>query len=59
MGFNKKYVDELVINKLILNPELVGLYLHTDSLIFYNGENKKKFEKITNEYLERHLISKT
>lgn len=56
MGFNKKYVDELVINKLILNPELVELYLHTDLSIFDNGENKKKFEEITNEYFKRKSV---
>jgi hypothetical protein len=57
MGFNKKYIGEIVIDKLILNPELVELYLLTDSLIFDNGENKKKFEEITNEYLKRKSLS--
>ena len=42
MGFNKKYVGEIVINELILNPDIIELYLRTDSLIFDNGENKKK-----------------
>ena len=57
MGFNKKYVGEIVIDKLILNPELVELYLQTDSLIFDNGENKKKFEEITNEYFKGQTFS--
>jgi hypothetical protein len=57
MGFNKKYIGEIVIDKLILNPELVELYLLTDSLIFDNGENKKKFEEITNEYFKRKSLS--
>jgi hypothetical protein len=50
MGFNKKYVDKVVIDRIILNPEIVEVYLQTDALIFDNGENKKKFKKITNEY---------
>jgi len=57
MGFNKKYVGELVIEKLILNPELIEIYLHTDSLIFDNGKNKKKFEEITNEYYKGKTLS--
>lgn len=57
MGFNKKYVDKVVIDRLILNPQIVEVYLHTDSLIFDNGENKKKFEEITNEYFKRKSLS--
>ena len=57
MGFNKKYISEIVIEKLILNPELIEIYLLTDSLIFDNGENKKKFEEITNEYYKGKTLS--
>ena len=57
MGFNKKYIGKIVIDKLILNPELVELYLQTDSLIFDNGKNKKKFEEITNEYFKGQTFS--
>jgi|694.fasta_scaffold146643_4 hypothetical protein len=57
MGFNKKYISEIVIEKLILNPELIEVYLRTDSLIFDNGNNKKKFEEIANEYFKRQTFS--
>lgn len=57
MGFDKKYVDKVVIDRLILNPQIVEVYLHTDSLIFDNGENKKKFEEIANEYFKRNSLS--
>jgi hypothetical protein len=57
MGFNKKYVGDVVIEKLILYPELIELYLQSDSLIFDNGENKKKFQKLTNEYFETKSFS--
>jgi hypothetical protein len=56
MGFNKKYIGDVVIEKLILSPELIGLYLRADSLIFNNEYNKKKFEEITNEYLKRKSL---
>lgn len=57
MGFNKKYVNEVVIKKLILSPELIDLYLRSESLIFENEEDKKNFESISNEYLKRKSIS--
>lgn len=57
MGFNKKYVNGEVIQKLVLSPELFDLYLRSDSLIFENGENKEKFKEITNEYLKRKSLS--
>jgi hypothetical protein len=57
MGFNKKYISEIVIEKLILNPELIEVYLRTDSLIFDNGNNKKKFEEIANEYFKGQTFS--
>lgn len=57
MGFNKKYVNEVVIEKLILSPELIDLYLRSESLIFENEEYKKNFESISNEYLKRKSIS--
>ena len=56
MGFNKKYIGDVVIEKLILSPELIGLYLRADSLIFNNEYNKKKSEEITNEYLKRKSL---
>jgi hypothetical protein len=57
MGFNKKYISEIVIEKLILNPELIEVYLRTDSLIFDNGKSKKKFEEIANEYFKGQTFS--
>lgn len=53
MGFNKKYIGSNLLEKLISSTELFDVYLKSDSLIFENNEDRKKFKNITDEYNQR------
>jgi hypothetical protein len=57
MGFNKKFVNEKIIEEIILNFKIIELYLNSDVLIFEDEKIKKKFKELRNEFIKTNTIS--
>jgi|688.fasta_scaffold2167682_2 hypothetical protein len=57
MGFNKKFVNEKIIEEIILNFKIIELYLNSDVLIFEDEKIKKKFKELRNEFIKTNTVS--